>query len=289
MAGDTARLLSLTAKLMGGSVAGDGTLAFNRATAGGPYTLSSVLSLANLDLAQVGALVPTMRGNVDGKAHGRVAALARVPNLGQLVRGLALDISLDAEAGAIRMPRSAAKISKQVGNVADIGIGVAAIAAALGKGKNAEAAAKVAVHGTLLREMQKAAEDYRYDKLEVRAQRLADGSIRLNRAEVRGETLSLSANGSLTAIPGADLLDCPIDISAQMRGAGTLGDCFRQLGFDTGAPSADGQRQGPWFKVGGSINSVQTNLLDVLFSNPAPATPPAGATPRGGLLDRLGR
>lgn len=296
VAGDTARLLSLTAKLMGGSIAGDGTLVFNRATPGGPYTLNSVLSLASLDLAQVAALVPTMRGNVDGKAHGRVAAMARAPNLGQLARGLALDISLDAETGAVRMPSSAAKISKQVGGVADIGIGVAALAAALGKGKNAEAAAKVAVHGTLLREMQKAAEDYRYDKLEVRAQRLADGSMRLNRAEIRGETLSLSATGSLTAIPGADLLDCPIDIRAQMRGAGTLGDCFRQLGFDTGAPSADGQRQGPWFKVGGSINSVQTNLLDVLFSSPAsqgtPAprtTPPASTTPRGSLLDRIGR
>jgi len=294
VAGDTARILSLTAKVMGGSVAGDGTLVFSRAAAGGPYTLNSVLSLANLDLAQLGALVPTMRGNVDGKAHGRVAALARGPNLGQIAHGLALDVTLEASDGAVRMPRSAAKISKQVGDIADIGIGVAALAAALGKGRNAETAAKVAVQGTLLREMQKAAEDYRYSSLEVRAQRLADGSLRLNRAEVRGETLSLSASGSLTAIPGADLLDCPIDISAQMRGAGTLGDCFRQLGFDSGAPTADGQRLGPWFKVGGSINSVQTNLLDVLLSNPAsqraPTTsPPAGTAPSGGLLERRTR
>ncbi|MFZ9202081.1 MAG: hypothetical protein ACO23N_06615 [Opitutales bacterium] len=298
--GDTAKLVSLTGKVMGGTLAGDGTLVFNRVAGGGPYALTSVLSIANLDLAQIASLVPTMRGNADGKAHARIGALARAPNLGQVPRNLALDLSLDADNGAIRMPSSAATLSKKIGSMADIGIGVAALTAAFGKGRNAEVAARVAVQGTALREIQKAAEDYRYSKLEVRAQRLADGSIRLSRAEVRGETLSLAAEGKLTALPGSDLLDCPIDITAQLRGSGTLGNCFSELGYDNGTPSADGQRQGPWFKVAGSINQIQTNLLDALLlppdptggTAPAPVTP---ASPRRGtnlgdrLIERLGR
>lgn len=295
--GDTAKLTSLVGKVMGGTLAGDGTLVFNRVTSGGPYALTSVLSIANLELAQIASLVPTMRGNADGKAHARIGALARAPNLEQIVHNLALDLSLDATDGAIRMPKSAATISKKVGSMADIGIGVAAITAALGKGRNAEVANRVAIQGTALREMQKAAEDYRYSKLEVRAQRLADGSLKLSRAIVRGETLSLVAEGKLTALPGTEMLDWPLDITAQLRGNGSLGDCFRQLGYDDGTPTADGQRQGPWFKVGGSINHVQTNLLDALLMPPDPTggTTPTPEAPRRGtnlgdrLLERLGR
>lgn len=294
LTGEAAKLTSLSGKVMGGTLAGDGALTFNRTTTGGPYVLNATASIANLDLAQVAALVPAMRGNAEGKAHGRVGALARAPNLSQLARNLAIDLAVDGEKGAVRLPRSAATLSQKIGSMADVGIGVAVLTAALGKGKTAETAAKVAVQGTLLREMQKAAENYRYDRLELRAQRLADGSVQLSRAEVRGETLSLTASGKLTALPGQGLLDCPIDINAQLLGSGTLGDCFRELGYDNGAPTGDGQRQGPWFKVAGSINRVQTNLVDVLLlppgsaANPAPAAP--GAQPGGGRLrDRLGR
>ncbi len=289
-----AKLTSLTGKVLGGTLAGDGSLTFNRTAPSGPYVLNSTLSVANIDFKEVAALLPTMKGNAEGKANARIGVAAYAPRVNQLIQHLAIDLALDAKDGRVRMPRSAASLNKKIGDVADVGIGIAALTAALGKGRAAEQAAKVATQGTALREIHKAVSDYQYSRLEARAQRLADGSIKVTRLETTGATLSLSAKGTITSEPGKEFADWPLEASAGLRGSGTLGECFTSLGYDSGNPSADGQRQGPAFLASGSINNLQTNLLDALRGGPANDSSPRGSpttgTPSGGgLLDRLRR
>ena len=289
-----AKLTSLTGKVLGGTFAGDGSLAFNRTAPSGPYVLNSTLSAANVDFAEIAALLPTMKGNAEGKANARIGVASYAPRVNQLIQHLAIDLAVDGKDGRIRMPRSADALNKKIGDVADVGIGIAALTAAFGKGRAAEQAAKVATQGTALREIHKAASDYQYSRFEARAQRLADGSIKVTRLETTGATLSISAKGTISAEPGKEFADWPIEASAGLRGSGTLGECFTSLGYDSGNPSADGQRQGPAFLASGSINNLQTNLLDALRGAPAndpnPRGSPTTGTPGGGgLLDRLRR
>ena len=63
------------------------------------------------------------------------------------------------------------------------------------------------------------------------------------------------------------------------------------LGFDPGAPTADGLRQGPAFDVEGTANEWRTNLIEALRNGPrraqesAPRSPTQGApTGPGGFL-----
>ena len=74
--------------------------------------------------------------------------------------------------------------------------------------------------------------------------------------------------------------DWPFRFAADVRGGGKLGEHLVTLGFDTGAPCADGLRQGPAFDVEGSANEWRTNLLEALRAGGrrAPETTPRNPT-----------
>ena len=287
---EVAKVATLTGTVLGGTLVGEGSLAFSRAAARGPYVLSGNGRLAGADLAQVSKAIPGMEGNLEGKVDGRIRAASHGPVMGRLGPNLALDLDLDSAGGRARLPRSAAAISEQAGEIADIGIGVAVLTAALGKGKDAERAARVAVIAQTLRELQKAVTDYRFTKLELRAMRQPDGTLRVTRLETAGEALGFKLSGAVSPRPGAGFADWPLDFAAELRGGGVLGQNFTTLGYDPGLPTQDGMRQGPAFMIGGTANDIRTNLLEALRVSPrAPADrtppPPTQGAPTGpGLL-----
>jgi hypothetical protein len=286
---DVAKVASLTGTVLGGTLVGEGTLAFNRTAARGPYVLAGNGRLAGADLAQVGKAIPGMEGNLEGKVDARLGAASWGQVMDRLGPNLALDISLDSAGGRARLPRSAAAISEQAGEIADIGLGVAALTAAFGKGRDAERAARVALVAQTLRELQKAVTDYRFSKLELRAARQPDGTLRVTRLETVGEALGFKLSGAISPRMGAGFADWPMDFAAELRGGGILGQNFTTLGYDAGLPTADGMRQGPAFAIGGTFNDIRTNLLDALRASPrAPADrtppPPTQGAPTGPRL-----
>jgi len=287
---ELAKVASLTGTVLGGTLVGEGTLAFNRTAARGPYVLAANGRLAGADLAQLGKAIPGMEGNLEGKVDARLRAASWGQVTGRLGPNLALDADADSAGGRARLPRSAAAISDQAGQIADIGLGVAALTAAFGKGRDAERAARVALIAQTLRELQKAVTDYRFSKLELRATRQPDGTLRVARLETVGEALGFNLSGAISPRMGAGMADWPLDFAAELRGGGILGRNFTTLGYDPGLPTADGMRQGPAFAIGGTFNDIKTNLLESLRMSPsAPAErtppPPTQGAPTGpGLL-----
>lgn len=287
---EVAKVASLTGTVLGGTLVGEGTLAFNRTAARGPYVMSGNGRLAGADLAQVGKAIPGMEGNLEGKLDARLRAASWGQVTGRLAPNLALEADVDSAGGRARLPRSAAAISEQAGEIADIGLGVAALTAAFGKGKDAERAARVAVIAQTLRELQKAVTDYRFTKLELRATRQPDGTLRVAKLETAGDALGFKLSGAISPRMGAGFADWPMDFAAEIKGGGVLGQNFTTLGYDPGLPTADGMRQGPAFAIGGTFNDIRTNLLESLRVSPrAPAgrtpPPPTRGAPTGpGLL-----
>ena len=288
---EAARVTSLTGTVVGGTLAAEGRLSFDRAQARGPYVLNAMGRLAGAELARVGKALPGMEGNLEGKVDLRVLALSWGQTAGVLPRNLTAELAVDSKGGRARLPATIATTADKAGEVADTVAGIAALGALLGKGRDAERAAQAAASISALRELQKAASDFRFDLLEVRAQRLADGTVKVSKAEARGPDLGIALAGQLSMLPGLPAADWPFRFSANLRGGGRLGEHLVTLGFDPGAPSADGLRQGPAFDAEGTANEWRTNLIEALqagprrLREPTPRAPTQGApTGPGGFL-----
>ena len=279
---EAARVTSLTGTVVGGALAAEARVTFNRAQARGPYVLNAMGKLAAADLPSLGKALPGMAGNLEGKVDGRVLALSWGPTLGDLAGNLTAELALDSKGGRARLPAALSATADKAGEVADTVAGIAALGAMFGKGRDAERAAQAAVSISALRELQKAASDFRFDLLEVRAQRLADGTVKVSKAEARGPDLGIRVAGQLSMLPGLEAADWPFRLAADVRGGGKLGEHLVTLGFDPGAPTADGLRQGPAFDVEGTANEWRTNLIEALRNGPRRAQEPAPRSPTQG-------
>lgn len=279
---EAARLTSLTGTVVGGTLAAQARLTFSRAQARGPYVLNAMGKLAAVDLPSLGRALPGMEGNLEGRVDGRVLALSWGPTLGELPRNLTAELAIDSKGGRARLPAALSATADKAGEVADTVAGIAALGAMFGKGRDAERAAQAAAALSALRELQKAASDFRFDLLEVRAQRLADGTVKVSKAEARGPDLGIRLAGQLSMLPGLEAADWPFRLAAEIRGGGKLGEHLVTLGFDPGAPTADGLRQGPAFDVEGTANEWRTNLIEALRNGPRRAQEPAPRSPTQG-------
>ncbi len=279
---EAARVTSLTGTVIGGTLAAEARLTFNRAQARGPYVLNAMGKLSAVDLPSLGKALPGMEGNLEGKVDGRVLALSWGPTLGDLAGNLTAELALDSKGGRARLPAALSATADKAGEVADTVAGIAALGAMFGKGRDAERAAQAAVAISALRELQKAATDFRFDLLEVRAQRLADGTVKVSKAEARGPDLGIRLGGQVSMLPGLEAMDWPFRFAAEVRGGGKLGEHLVTLGFDPGAPTADGLRQGPAFDVEGTANEWRTNLIEALRNGPRRAQEPTPRSPTQG-------
>lgn len=280
---ETARMTSLTGTIIGGTLTGEGNLAFNRTLAGGPYALNVTSKITGVDLVAAAKALPGMTGNLEGKIDLRVVAVAKAPLIGRLADNLAAELALDSSGGRVRLPAAMSASADAGGEVVEGLANLAVLGAAFGKGQDAERAALAANSLIAARELQKAATDFRYTKLEVRAQRLSDGSLKVAKAEAVSPSLAIQLAGQITALPATPFADWPLRFAASIRGGSRLGESLVALGFDPGTPSADGMRQGPAFDVSGSINDIDTNLLAALRNGSRPGRrPPTTTSPTEG-------
>lgn len=307
-ADDSTLMLSrLVGKVAGGTIDGKGALAFRPRTSGGPYVLGADLNAQQLDLGALLAGFPSTKDMLEGRGDAKLRVTATAGTAGELAGRAVVEAEAVSKGGRLRAfgDGKAAGITQGVGEVADVLGAVAILGGALGgnekllKGGAALSAAA---------KLQRSVSDFRYDLVEIRAERLASGTLKLTKLEARNAELVLTASGGIGMNPALPLADRPLAIDAQLRGRGEFADYFQILGFAEASPSPDGLTLGPGVKVTGSLNDIRNDLSEriqaaVSRSRSEPAQPrrdpqsaPAGEAapgrrpnPLGDLLKELGR
>lgn len=304
------RLSQLTGRLAEGALSGRGQLAFQPGVNNGPYALAGTVSLTQFNFGEVAQAVPAVKDFLQGKgdATASVTSLSGTP--GELFGKLQAEAQLTSKGGRLRaFGDKNSSLSLSANKAGDIGEtlgGLALIAGALTKNQQqGEKIAKIGAAMTAAAKLQKAVADFAYTDATIKASRLASGTIKLETADIRSETLRLSAKGGINVDPKSPFADWPMAFTTQLRGAGEFAEYFQVLGFGAGPSPADGFTDGPGVNVTGSLNQIRTDLAEKLQAavdrtRNAPAAQPNGQAPQaapaprkrnplGDLLNELGR
>ena len=262
------RLTQLSGKLAEGSLSGRGQLSFLPAISNGPYSLSATVALSQFEFASVAQAFPSVKEFLQGKADATASLTSVCGTPGELAGKLQIDTQLTSKGGRIRaFGDKSSSMSLSANKAGDIGEtlgGLAMIAGALSKNQQqGDKIAKIGAAMTAAAKLQKAVADFHYTEATIKATRLASGTIKLDQADIRNESLRLSANGRISVDPKAGFADWPLAVSSQMRGTGEFAQFFQVLGFATG-PAKDGFTDGPGVNVSGSVNQVKTDLAEKL-------------------------
>ena len=283
------RLTQLVGKVAEGTLTGRGQLAFQPTISNGPYSLSATVALSQFDFGSVAQAFPATKEFLQGKGDATVALASVCGTPGQLAGKLQAEAQLTSKGGRIRAfgdKNSAMSLSaNKAGDVSEVLGGLAMLVG----GNNNPKVARIGAAMSAAAKLQKAVADFQYTSATIKASRLATGTIKLEGADIRSETLHLTAKGSINVDPRLGFADWPIGFSTQMRGAGEFAQYFQALGFGAAPSPVDGLTDGPGFKVGGSLNQIRTDLKEKLLqaveairSSPTPAgNAPAGNTPAG--------
>jgi hypothetical protein len=310
------RLSQLSGRLAEGALSGRGQLAFQPAVNNGPYTLAGTVSLTQFSFGEVAQAVPAVKDFLQGKGDATASVTSISGTPGELLGRLQADAQLTSRGGVIRAfgdKNSSMSLSaNKAGDLGETLGGLAMIAGAFSKNQQqGEKIAKIGAAMTAAAKLQKAVAEFAYTSATIKASRLASGTIKLETADIRSETLQLSAKGGINVDPKSGFADWPMAFATQLRGSGEFAEYFQVLGFGVGPSPADGFTDGPGVNVTGSLNQIRTDLSEKLQAavdrtRNAPSATPAGQAPQaapggqaappprkrnplGDLLNELGR
>ncbi len=275
------RLTQLSGQLAEGDLTGRGQLAFVPSINNGPYSLSATIGLKQFEIGAIALAVPAIKEFLQGKANVTASLTSICGTPGELLSKLQVDSEMRSEGGRIRAFGDKNSGSSLAANKAgDLGQVIGLGAMIFGGASNNPKVAKIGAAVAAAAKLQKALSDFNYDTVTVKASRLASGTIKLDQADVRNQTLHLSAKGGISIDPKASFTDWPMVVDAQLRGSGEFANFFSALGYGTAPSKADGMTDGPGVKVTGSINNVKTDLserlqqaIDGVKSSAAPTQP----------------
>ena len=258
-------LSNVVGKFAGGTLGGNGKLTFQPATSGGPYLLNSKVSLNQFDFGTVAKAFPALSDFIQGKGDATATAAGVGPNVDQLMDKLNLNVSLFSKDGRIQAfgkQNSAMSLTaNQAGETANLLGGIAILAGALTKNQaQGEKIAKVGVAVAAVGKLQKSLSQFNYKTAEVQIQRLSDGTLKINKTEIKNDILNFTASGKISADRALSMMDWPLNIKADLRGAGEYKEYFTVLGFAENQPAPDGLTQGPGVEFTGSINNLKNDL-----------------------------
>lgn len=264
-------LSKVQGKVAEGTLGGGGRLSFQSTTPGGPYVLSSKVTLTKFDFGSVAAAFPSLREFVDGKADAWASAEGVSGNLDALVAKMNLNAGLTSQGGRIQAfggkDSAMAATANTAGDTAEVVGGLAVLAGVLTKNQQqGEKIAKIGAAVAAVGKLQKSLANFQYDKAEFLAQRLPDGTIKITKAEVANAELTLNALGQIGAQPQLGFADWPLNLQAELRGKGDYAQHFALLGFADGVAAADGTTKGPGVKFTGSLNNLKNDLTERLQS-----------------------
>ena len=262
-------LSKLSGQIAVGTLGGGGKLSFLPTALGGPYVLTSRITLGEFDFGSVAAAFPALKEFIDGRADAVVTAEGVAGNLDTLAEKMNVKAVITSRGGRIQAfggKDSAMSLTAgTAGQTAEVLGGLAMLAGVLTKNQaQGEKVARIGAAVAAVGKLQKSLSDFKYDLAEVIAERLPDGTIKITKAEVSNKELTLNASGRIGANPQTGFSDWPLSLTAGMRGKGDYAQHFAILGFADGIIVPDGSTSGPSVQFTGSLNNLKNDLGDRL-------------------------
>jgi hypothetical protein len=103
-----------------------------------------------------------------------------------------------------------------------------------------------------------------YDLVDIHVRRPESRDIAIERFLVQSPTISMTAQGGVTHVPGTDLLDSPLDLRANLDMAGRGAAILYSMGLLRDEQNDDGYWRGPEFRIRGTPAATESNLAEIL-------------------------
>ena len=269
VADDQVSLTQLNGKFAEGTLTGTANCTFNPGNAGGPYQLNAKVSLQQFNFDPIAKAYPAIKDFVQGKGDATATVSSTGINTDDLIAKVNVDANLLSKGGRIQAfggkDSSTAVSASKAGQTAKLLGGIAKLAGALSKNKNqGEKIARAGEAMSAASKLQESLSDFKYDLVDVQVQRLANGTVKINRGLIQNPELTINALGQITAKVGSDFNDWPLALQATTRGKGTYAEQFKLLGFADASAAADGFTKGPSVQFTGSLNHLQNDLKERL-------------------------
>lgn len=212
--------------------------------------------------------VPALRGRdpavIEGKFAFDLSAEAEAKRLEDLSRQLSAKASVLGKNGRVRIFAVDNENVRNVGNLAQIGGGVAELAGMFG-GKKVRRIAKAA------RRLQEYLSDFPFDVHEIRLSYDAGNPVVCEKFLLRNNLLKISGAGEIAYSEDLPLGDAPLAIRARMDVREELEELMATLGILKSAehfaePGEPAYTVGPEFELSGTLNRFSDNLLETLLS-----------------------
>jgi hypothetical protein len=260
---DALHLTDATARLANGTLAAQARLARHTP---GPYTFASRLALRALPFKDcIPLLAPAaaniLEGRFDIDATADATALP-APTTDALLDNATVHLTATSRNGRVRIFKMDNETMRAMGDAVELAGGVADIVRGLAQTKRT---GKHTAPLNAFRQMQKYLDDFPFDTARIEVAYHPRDSTKVRQIHLANDQLSITANGAITHHPGQALADSPLALHAQLNARAGMALLLDHLNLLKEGTDANGFRPGPRFELGGSINSLQNDLLQTLL------------------------
>ena len=241
-----------------------------------PYALELKGEVADFNLNEfLSELIPGRKPRMEGLFSGRLKAQGQFPNFGELRNRVLFDVRLQSREGLFRpLPPDSGLL-----------LGASAFLGVVGEGLSYLPTGGFGA-GAVARLVNYMAE-IDYDTIDIHLERRGPEGVRLAAFEMLSPTIAMMARGDIHQTPGVDLLDSPLELTAELdmldKGAAIL----YSLNLLKDTRSGTGYWQGPRFKVWGTLSEPHSNLEDIINTAGDAALQGAWTRPLSGLLGNV--
>jgi len=253
----------------------DGVMRF-KAGAPEPYSLEMKGRVRDFDLNTFFTeLLPAEKPRVEGLFGVKVEASGVFPNFSQLRNRLLFDVRMKSRDGLFRpLPPDSALMLGASDFMGTLGEGLSYLPTG---GFGAGAVARLVNYIA----------EIDYDTLDLHLVREDSRHVRLEEFQLLSPTIALTATGGISHDPGEDILDSPLELTAELDMLGRGAAILYSLDLMRDEKNTWGYWRGPSFRIWGSLAEPESNLDEIVNAAGDAAVQGAFRHPLSGLIGNL--
>lgn len=241
-----------------------------------PYVLDLVGTVRDFDLNKFSReLLPGEKPRIKGRFSVKVAASGEMPNLGQLHNETLFDVRMNSRKGVFRpLPPSSVLLAGTSEMLGVVGEGLSYVPTG---GFGAGALARIVNYISR----------FDYDLVDIHLRRPETRDVEIRRFLVQSPTISITARGGVTHVPGTDLRDSPLDLRANLDMAGRGAAILYSMGLLREERNEAGYWRGPEFRIWGTPSAAESNLDEILQQASEGSVKGGVTRPLAGLIGNI--